>query len=259
VAVETAAGMTSIRSAALDVRDIHRSFAMGHDQIEILRGISFRVDRGEFVSIVGPSGSGKSTLLGIIAGLDNPTRGQVFVDGVEITHMGEGQLAGVRNQKIGVVFQSFNLIPTLTARENVEIPLYVGTHPGSPSERARQMLDLVGLSHRLDHKPNELSVGEQQRVAIARALVTDPAIVIMDEPTGNLDAQNGRTVLQLIHDLQARTGATFVIATHDPTVAAAARRVIHILDGRVEEDTAVGTTPSPNDRAGAVASGGLQR
>jgi putative ABC transport system ATP-binding protein len=222
-------------AAALEVRDVHRSFSIGRERIEILHGVSFRVDRGEFVGIAGPSGSGKSTLLGIIAGLDNPSSGQVFVDGVEITHMGEGQLARVRNEKVGVVFQAFNLIPTLTARENVEIPLYVGKHPGSPSEQARKMLDLVGLSHRLDHKPNELSGGEQQRVAIARALVTDPAIVIMDEPTGNLDAQNGRNVLQLIHDLQARTGATFVIATHDPTVANAARRVIHILDGRVEQ------------------------
>jgi putative ABC transport system ATP-binding protein len=225
---------------------------MGRDQVEILHGISFRVDRGEFVGIVGPSGSGKSTLLGIIAGLDNPTSGQVFVDGVEITRMGEGELAGVRNEKIGVVFQAFNLIPTLTARENVEIPLYVGKHAGSPSEHARRMLELVGLSHRFDHKPSELSGGEQQRVAIARALVTDPAIVIMDEPTGNLDAQNGRNVLQLIHDLQMRTGATFVIATHDPNVAAAARRVIRILDGRVHDDTAVpSAAPADGSRSGA--------
>jgi putative ABC transport system ATP-binding protein len=222
--------------AALEVRDVHRSFPLGKERIEILHGISFRVDHGEFVSIVGPSGSGKSTLLGIIAGLDNPTSGQVFVDGIEITRMSEGQLAGLRNEKIGVVFQAFNLIPTLTARENVEVPLYVGRHPGSPSARAREMLELVGLGHRLEHKPTELSGGEQQRVAIARALATNPAILIMDEPTGNLDAQNSENVLRLIADLQQRTGTTFVIATHDMSVAAAAHRVIRIRDGLVVAD-----------------------
>jgi len=223
-------------TTALEVRDVQRSFPIGRERIEILHGISFRVGHGEFVAIVGPSGSGKSTLLGIIAGLDNPTSGQVFIDGIEITHMSESQLAGVRNRKIGVVFQAFNLIPTLTAQENVEVPLYVGNHPGSPSERAAAMLALVGLEHRLAHKPNEMSGGEQQRVAIARALATDPAIVIMDEPTGNLDAHNSENVLHLIADLQRRTGTTFVIATHDPTVAAAAQRVIRILDGRVVAD-----------------------
>lgn len=221
---------------ALEVRNVQRSLPLGKERIDILHGISFQIMRGEFVAIIGPSGSGKSTLLGIIAGLDNPTSGQVFVDGIEITKMGEGSLAEVRNQKIGVVFQAFNLIPTLTAQENVEVPLYVGKHSGSPSDRAKSMLDIVGLSHRLDHKPTEMSGGEQQRVAIARALATDPAIVIMDEPTGNLDAENSDKVLELIRDLQRRTGTTFVIATHDPTVAAAAERVIRIFDGRVVGD-----------------------
>jgi putative ABC transport system ATP-binding protein len=240
-----------VAAPALEVRDVARSLPLGHERIEILHDVSFRIVPGELVAIIGPSGSGKSTLLGIIAGLDTPTGGQVFVDGIDITRMGEGELAGVRNLKIGVVFQAFNLIPTLTAQENVEVPLYVGKHAGSPSDRARQMLDLVGLSHRLGHKPNELSGGEQQRVAIARALATDPAIVIMDEPTGNLDAQNSARVLELIRDLQQRTGATFVIATHDPTVAASTRRVIRILDGRVVADGApaevgvvAGTMPS---------------
>ena len=232
----SAATSLSGSASALEVRDVHRSFSLGRERIEILHGISFQIGQGEFAAIIGPSGSGKSTLLGIIAGLDNPTSGQVFVDGIEITHMGEGDLAEVRNQKIGVVFQAFNLIPTLTAQENVEVPLYVGKHPGSPSDRAREMLGIVGLAHRLDHKPTEMSGGEQQRVAIARALGTDPAIVIMDEPTGNLDAQNSDNVLQLIHDLQERTHTTFVIATHDPTVAASAQRVIRILDGRVVAD-----------------------
>jgi putative ABC transport system ATP-binding protein len=147
--------------------------------------------------------------------------------------MGEGKLATVRNSKIGMVFQAFNLIPTLTAQENVEVPLYVGKHKGSPSARAKELLTLVGLAHRLDHRPNQLSGGEQQRVAIARALATDPAFVIADEPTGNLDAKNGENVLKLIADLREQTGKTFIIATHDPTVASHADRAIRIVDGAV--------------------------
>ena len=221
------------RKVVMDVRDIKKSLPLGHERIEILRGISFQMYSGEFISIVGPSGSGKSTLLGIIAGLDNPTSGQVLIDGVDITTMSEGKLAEVRNGKIGMVFQAFNLIPTLTAQENVEVPLYVGKHNGSPSTRAKELLDLVGLSHRLAHRPNQLSGGEQQRVAIARSLAADPALVIADEPTGNLDASNGENVLKLIAYLRAQTGKTFIIATHDPVVASHAGRSIRIVDGRI--------------------------
>lgn len=219
----------------MDVRDITKSLPLGRETIDILRGISFQIKSGEFVSIVGPSGSGKSTLLGIIAGLDNPTTGQVLIDGTDITKMSEGKLAEVRNNKIGMVFQAFNLIPTLTAQENVEVPLYVGKHKGAPSARAKELLGLVGLSHRLDHRPNQLSGGEQQRVAIARALATDPAFVIADEPTGNLDAKNGDNVLQLIAYLRAQTGKTFIIATHDPDIASHADRAIRIVDGKIAE------------------------
>jgi putative ABC transport system ATP-binding protein len=215
----------------MDVRNITKSLPLGKAQITILKGISFQIAKGDFVSIVGPSGSGKSTLLGIIAGLDNPSSGQVLIDGVDITRMGEGKLAQVRNNKIGMVFQAFNLIPTLTAQENVEVPLYVGKHKGSPSSRAKELLNLVGLSHRLNHRPNQLSGGEQQRVAIARALATNPAVVIADEPTGNLDARNGENVLQLIADLRQQTGKTFIIATHDQNVASHAGRVLRIVDG----------------------------
>jgi putative ABC transport system ATP-binding protein len=221
------------RRVVMDVRDITKSLPLGRERIEILRGISFQIYSGEFISIVGPSGSGKSTLLGIIAGLDNPTTGQVLIDGVDITRMSEGQLAAVRNNKIGMVFQAFNLIPTLTAQENVEVPLYVGKHKGSPSDRAKELLELVGLSHRLNHRPNQLSGGEQQRVAVARALATDPAFVIADEPTGNLDAKNGENILKLIAYLRAQTGKTFIIATHDPVVASHADRSIRIVDGLI--------------------------
>jgi len=226
---------TAERHIVMDVREITKSLPLGHERIEILKGISFQIMGGEFVSIVGPSGSGKSTLLGIIAGLDNPTSGQVLIDGIDITRMSEGRLASVRNSKIGMVFQAYNLIPTLTAQENVEIPLYVGKHKGSPSARARELLELVGLSHRLDHRPGQLSGGEQQRVAIARALATDPALVIADEPTGNLDARNGENILKLIATLREQTSKTFIIATHDPVVASRADRAIRIVDGVIAE------------------------
>ncbi len=219
----------------IDVHHITKSLPLGRERIDILKGISFQIMSGEFISIIGPSGSGKSTLLGIIAGLDNPTSGQVLIDGIDITRMSEGQLASVRNKKIGMVFQAFNLIPTLTAQENVEVPLHVGKHRGSPSARAKELLDLVGLSHRLKHRPNQLSGGEQQRVAIARSLATDPTIVIADEPTGNLDARNGQNILNLIADLRARTGKTFIIATHDQNIASHADRSISIVDGLVHE------------------------
>jgi putative ABC transport system ATP-binding protein len=226
---------SSALKVVMDVRDITKSLPLAHERISILKGISFQIMSGEFVSIVGPSGSGKSTLLGIIAGLDNPTTGQVLIDGSDITRMSEGELAVVRNSKIGMVFQAYNLIPTLTAQENVEIPLYVGKHKGSPSARAQELLALVGLSHRLNHRPSQLSGGEQQRVAIARSLATDPAFVIADEPTGNLDARNGENVLKLIAELREKTGKTFIIATHDPVVASHADRAIRIVDGKIAE------------------------
>ena len=231
--VENTVLQNTNQKIVMDVHNITKSLPLGRERIDILRGISFQIMSREFVSIVGPSGSGKSTLLGIIAGLDNPSSGQVLIDGVDITTMSEGKLAEVRNNKIGMVFQAFNLIPTLTAQENVEVPLYVGKHKGSPSARAKELLDLVGLSHRLTHRPNQLSGGEQQRVAIARALATDPAFVLADEPTGNLDAKNSENVLKLIAYLRAQTGKTFIIATHNPIVASQADRSIRLLDGMI--------------------------
>ncbi len=230
---QATAPRTSTYPYALEADGVQKTLPLGHDRVVILQDINLHIAHGEFVAIVGPSGSGKSTLLGIIAGLDTPTGGTIRIDGIDITRMSESQLATVRNRKIGMVFQAFNLIPTLTALENVEAPLEVGRHRGDLIARARQTLALVGLEHRLRNLPAQLSGGEQQRVAIARALVTDPAIVIMDEPTGNLDRANGANVLALIRDLRDRVGATFVIATHDPVVAQAADRTIQIVDGRI--------------------------
>lgn len=224
-------------SQVLEAVNITKRLPLGREHIDVLKGITFGVGHGEIVALVGPSGSGKSTLLGILAGLDNPTSGQIILDGIDITHMSEGKLAIIRNSKIGMVFQAYNLIATLTAQENVEVPLYVGKHPGPPSKRAKELLDLVGLSHRLGHRPTQLSGGEQQRVAIARAMAADPAMIIADEPTGNLDMHNGQNILKLIADLRTQTGKTFILATHDSMVAEHADRIIHIVDGAISEIT----------------------
>jgi putative ABC transport system ATP-binding protein len=228
-----AASASTATRYALEAIDVSKSLQLGRERVQILRDVRLRIAEDEFAALVGPSGSGKSTLLGILAGLDTPTSGKVVLGGTDITHLRETRLAAVRNAKIGMVFQSFNLIPTLTAQENVESPLAVGSHPGDPEVRASEMLTLVGLGHRLKNRPHQLSGGEQQRVAIARALVTRPAIVIMDEPTGNLDRANGENLLRLIRDLRGQTGTTFLIATHDTAVAGAADRAIHIVDGTI--------------------------
>ncbi len=220
---------------AVTAVDLRRSLPLGGEQVEILKGVSFTVPQGEWVTLTGPSGSGKSTLLGIIAGLDTPSGGTIAIDGVDITQMDERALARIRNAKIGIVFQSFNLIPTLTAQENVEAPLYVSKGARDIGKRAAEMLDLVGLSDRRRHRPHQLSGGQQQRVAIARALVTHPALLIADEPTGNLDSATGTQVLDLIARLRAELGLTLVIATHDQAVAAHADRELHLIDGQLAD------------------------
>jgi putative ABC transport system ATP-binding protein len=215
--------------------DLRRSLPLAGEQIHILNGISFTVHRGEWVALTGPSGSGKSTLLGILAGLDTPSDGRILIDGVDVSRLPERELARTRNRKIGVVFQSFNLIPALTAQENVEAPLYIQTGRRRAREAAREMLDLVGLSDRRGHRPHQLSGGQQQRVAIARALVTRPAIVVADEPTGNLDSATGRQVLDLFARVRDELDVTLVVATHDAEVAARADRRLHVVDGRLVE------------------------
>jgi putative ABC transport system ATP-binding protein len=209
---------------------------LGSERIEILTDITFAIPRGEFVTLMGPSGSGKSTLLGCITGLDTPSEGQVFLHGTDVSAMRESQLAGIRNRTVGMVFQAFNLIPTLTARENVEVPLYAGKWKGSPSARSEELLGLVGLSHRLEHRPNQLSGGEQQRVAIARALATQPPLIVADEPTGNLAMAQGKEVLDLLWQLRETLGTTVVIATHDASITQYATRMLNLADGRLVGD-----------------------
>ncbi|HLU09189.1 MAG TPA: ABC transporter ATP-binding protein [Oceanobacillus sp.] len=217
------------------VRDVTRTLPLGNEQIHILHGVSFVIPRRAWIAIMGPSGSGKSTLLGILAGLDTPDSGQVSIDRIDITHMNETHLARFRNEKIGMVFQSFNLIPTLTALENVEVPLFASRNSERSAIRAKRMLELVGLSDRLHHRPNQLSGGQQQRVAIARALVNEPSLLIADEPTGNLDSATGETILDLFDELRRELGLTIVIATHDAAVAQRVDGILQIVDGRLVE------------------------
>jgi len=207
---------------------------LGAVEIHALRGVDLTIQRGEMVGVVGPSGSGKSTLLGIMGGLDTPTSGRIEIDGVDITHMSENQLTEVRNDKIGFVFQFFNLIPTLTALENVELPIQFARKPKfKPSTRAREILELLGLGDRLHHRPMELSGGQQQRVAIARALANNPPLLLADEPTGNLDTAASELVLQALDDVHQKLGTTIIIVTHSLALAARAERVIELVDGRV--------------------------
>ncbi|HEX5727106.1 MAG TPA: ABC transporter ATP-binding protein [Longimicrobiaceae bacterium] len=219
----------------LIVQDLHKTYASGGHPVAALRNVSFRVERGETVAIVGPSGSGKTTLLGLLAGLDRPTGGSVTLDGIPLGALSEDARARLRRERIGFVFQSFQLIPTLTARENVEVPLELAGAPDA-RPRAEALLARVGLDGREHHYPAQLSGGEQQRVAIARAFVHAPAILFADEPTGNLDAATGGRVIDLLTALNRQQGTTLVLVTHDPDLAARARRVIRLADGAIVAD-----------------------
>jgi len=213
---------------------VTKTFHMGKLDVPVLRGISLAVQRAEMVAIVGPSGSGKSTLLGLLGGLDTPTAGRVEIEELDITHMSENRLADVRSASIGFVFQAYNLIPTLTAQENVALPAqFARQRKVKPMPRARQLLTMLGLGERLGHRPAALSGGEQQRVAIARALVNQPAVILADEPTGNLDTDSGEQVLEALQQMRDETGTTLVLVTHDANVAARADRILHLQDGRI--------------------------
>ncbi len=223
----------------IEVQHLDRTLTLDGRALPILKDLSFNVGKGEWVALTGPSGSGKSTLLGVLAGLDRPTRGQVRVEGVELGALSENQLARLRNAKIGVIFQAFHLIGTLTAQENVEAPLYVGPQRRQAAQRARAMLAEVGLGDRATHRPHQLSGGEQQRVAIARALVGGPRLLLADEPTGNLDSATSKQVLTLIKGLRTQLGLTVVMVTHDAQVAAYADRRLHLVDGQLAEAPAM--------------------
>ena len=220
----------------IEVKDARKWIQNGARRVEILKGISLTIPAGQFVAVVGASGSGKSTLLGLLAGLDTPSSGEIWLDGVPIHNLAETQLAEVRGKKIGFVFQSYQLIPTLTALENVLLP-YELNLAGNGLAKSRRLLEEVGLSERVEHYPIQLSGGEQQRVAIARAFVVDPPIVMADEPTGNLDSTNGKLVLDLLLERNRKAGTTLVLVTHDPDVASRADRRIVLRDGLVVEDT----------------------
>ena len=224
-------------SSVLQMDNVHKELKTGEVAIHVLRGISFDIPHAQFVSIIGPSGSGKSTLLGIIGGLDAPSQGNVAIDNIEITHLDERALTRIRNEKIGYVFQSFNLIPTLTALENVALPMQFAVKRfGNPHKRAKELLDLLGLGDRFGHRPAQLSGGQQQRVAIARALANHPLLLLADEPTGNLDTNATESVMNALNEVRTTMGMTLVMVTHDMQIAAQADRVITLVDGLVARD-----------------------
>jgi putative ABC transport system ATP-binding protein len=222
--------------AIIDMRELRKVYDTGAVKVEALKGIDLKVEAGEFVAIVGPSGSGKSTLLNIVGCLDTPSGGSYRLDGEEVADLDVDQLADIRNRKVGFVFQSFNLLPQITAYENVELPLlFHGTGARERKARVELLFEQVGLADRMHHRPTELSGGQMQRVAIARALACEPALVLADEPTGNLDSSSGKDIMALFEDLAAR-GHTLVLITHDNALAKRTRRIVQIQDGRIVED-----------------------
>ena len=220
----------------LIAREVTKEYMSGEQKLTVLRDVSFTIAQGAFVAIVGPSGSGKTTLLGLLAGLDTPTRGTVVLDGADLTALSENDRARLRGEKVGFVFQTFQLIPTLTALENVQVPLELRGMDGA-AERARELIERVGLGGRGHHFPTQLSGGEQQRVAVARAFANSPRILFADEPTGNLDHATGQRIFELLQSLNSDGGSTIILVTHDSALASRASRVIRLLDGAVVEDT----------------------
>jgi putative ABC transport system ATP-binding protein len=231
----------------IEINDIRKTFTNGSVETQVLKGVSFRIEKGEFVAIMGSSGTGKSTLMNILGLLDKPTAGQYILDGVDVVSLDDDALSHVRNQKIGFVFQQFHLLSRATAQRNVTLPLiYAKEYPDDAAEKARKALEAVGLADRMTYKPGELSGGQQQRVAIARALVADPAIILADEPTGNLDSTSGSEVMAIIKRLNEE-GRTILLVTHDEAIARQAKRVIVIKDGVVAEDRPLDITPLGSD------------
>jgi putative ABC transport system ATP-binding protein len=221
-------------SNAIEIRDLRKTYRVGKVDVHALRGVDLAVAAGEFLSIVGPSGSGKSTLFHIIGGLTPPTSGQVRVGGKDLAALTDAGRTELRRKTVSFVFQKFNLLPNLTARDNIELARYLSGNDGPASPEFAEVLDVLGLTRRLDHKPNALSGGEQQRVAIARAIVNHPAILLADEPTGNLDTENSKLVLEILRNLNQRLGQTILMITHNPEAAAYGHSIVHMRDGRVE-------------------------
>ncbi len=222
----------------VQAENLHKSYVLGATAVGALRGVDLTVRRGEFVALMGPSGCGKTTLLNLIGAIDLPSRGGLSVDGVPLEKLSENQLSDLRRDKIGVVFQFYNLLPTLSARENIELPMQLRkSAKRDQQQRSDWLLERVGLKDRADHKPAELSGGEQQRVSIARALANGPTLVLLDEPTGDLDTATGKEIMSLLRDLNAREKVTLIVATHDPLVAEASSRIVRMRDGRLESDT----------------------
>lgn len=223
-------------SSIVELVDVVKVYRLGEGvEVQALRGVSLNIEKGEFVSIQGPSGAGKTTLLNIIGGLDKPTSGRVIIDGTDITNLGEKELARFRREKIGFIFQTYNLVPLLTALENVELPMMLSGRfsEAEAQRRAEELLALVGLEERMHHRPTQLSGGEQQRVAIARALANEPAIILADEPTGNIDRTSGQRIINLMKNLNETLNQTFIIVTHDPMVAEQTRRRFYLVDGKI--------------------------
>ncbi len=229
--------MSEMNHYVVHVQNATKELKMGQVTVHALRGVTLTVEPGEFLSIIGPSGSGKSTLLGLIGGLDTPTAGKVYIDGTDITDLSERELTRIRNEKIGFVFQFFNLVPTLTALENVALPIqFARRRAFNPTNRAKELLALLEVDDRMHHRPSQLSGGQQQRVAIARALANNPPLLLCDEPTGNLDTVSGALVMQALRDVQSEMGTTVVMVTHDMDVASQADRVVSLVDGRIADD-----------------------
>jgi putative ABC transport system ATP-binding protein len=224
------------RESIVRVRDVTKEYQLGKTPILALQGVSMDVGRGEFLCVAGPSGSGKTTLLNLMGCLDRPTSGHVEIEGQDVTALSRGQLSQIRRKKIGFIFQTFSLIPVLSAYENVEFPLVLqSSHIQQQRQRVRQMLEAVGLEEVARHRPDELSGGQQQRVAIARALVTEPTLVLADEPTANLDSETGKAIIDLMHNLSRERGTTFIFSTHDPMIMERADRRVQLKDGRIAD------------------------
>ena len=218
---------------SVSVRNVSKDYVLGRTIVRALHDVSLEVERSEFISIAGPSGSGKSTLLNLVSAIDSPTTGEVFIDGIPLQSLDDDDLSDLRANKIGFIFQTFNLIPVLSAYENVEFPLLFKRQGSVSKTRVREVLARVGLQDFMHHRPDELSGGQRQRVAVARALVTDPLIVLADEPTANLDSETGQAVIDLMLEINRSAGTTFIFSTHDPSVMSHARRVVRLVDGRI--------------------------